>query len=75
MLALLGIGSAHLFVPHDLRRGHAQDLVECGHNLTEILQAGDWRSAAFKNYLDEEYVEAAAVAAGRLCESSEEEET
>ena len=38
---------------HDLRRGHAEDMRRSGCTLAQILQAGQWRSAAFLKYLDE----------------------
>ena len=43
----LGVADAHLYRPHDLRRGHARDLQVGGSTLVEILNAGQWRSPAF----------------------------
>ena len=50
----------HLRVPEatsyrtqDLRRGHAEDMRQSGAPLADILKAGQWRSSAFLNYLDE----------------------
>lgn len=73
--ALREIGLVHggKYVSHDIRRGHAQDLLECDRPLVEILRAGDWRSAAFQKYLDMGYLEAAAVAAAHIGDSSEDD--
>ena len=38
---------------HDFRRGHAEDLRLSGSTLAEILQAGQWKSAAFLRYVNE----------------------
>ena len=43
LLAALGVVEADSFRTHDLRRGHAQDMVESGAKLVEILRAGDWK--------------------------------
>ena len=34
--------------------GHAEDLLQAGGSLADILAAGDWRSAAFLDYLNKE---------------------
>ncbi len=36
---------------HGFRRGFACDLAMEGDSLRDILEAGDWRSAAFRAYL------------------------
>ena len=59
---------------HDLRRGHAKDLVESGASLVEILAAGQWRSPAFLKYLDLRTLERDAVLAACVDESSGGEE-
>ena len=38
---------------HDFRRGRAEDLRISGSTLAEILQAGQWKSAAFLRYINE----------------------
>ena len=38
---------------HDFRRGHAEDMRAAGSPLAEILQAGQWKSAAFLRYVNE----------------------
>ena len=55
---------------HDLRRGHAKDLVESGASLVEILSAGQWRSPAFLKYLDLRTLERDAVLAACVDDSS-----
>ena len=57
----LGSPCAATYRLHDFRRGHAQDLADAGAHLNEILQAGQWRSAAFFRYLDAEEVDSRAV--------------
>ena len=48
----MGIDNASLYRCHDLRRGHAKDLQESGAPLWVILEAGEWKSPAFLEYLD-----------------------
>ena len=38
---------------HDVCRGHAEDMRAAGSPLAEILQAGQWKSAAFLRYVNE----------------------
>ncbi len=61
MLKAIGVAEAECFRTHDVRRGHAEDLLESGAPLVEILRAGEWRSAAFANYIDDDKLEAGAV--------------
>ncbi len=37
--------------------GHAQDMIRQGASLTELLRAGEWRSASFMRYIDETELE------------------
>ena len=37
---------------HGFRRGFACDLATEGDSVKDILEAGDWRSAAFRRYLE-----------------------
>ena len=57
LLAALHIPDAELYRTQDFRRGHAEDLRMWGKTLREILEAGDWSSAAFAAYLDKERLE------------------
>ena len=70
MLVCLQIVDAPKYRTQDLRRGHAQDLLESGATLGEILRAGQWRSPAFLKYLDLESLEQDAVVEAHLDESS-----
>ena len=62
LLYLLGVADASKYRSHDLRRGHAKDLMEAGSPWEEILEKGDWSSQATprRAYLPEELVEARA---------------
>lgn len=60
---------------HDWRRGHAKDMQMNGKRLWEILQAGDWRSPAFMEYLDLHRLEEDGVAeAHGVAELSDDDE-
>ena len=77
-LQALGVKDALRYRTHDFRRGHAKDLVAAGASLREILNAGEWRSAAFLSYLDKDELECDAtleahVALDAVNESSDEE--
>ena len=60
-LVYLGDREAHLHGTHDFRRGHARDILQRGGTLADILQAGEWRSAAFLSYLSKEELADAAA--------------
>ena len=42
---------------HSCKGGHAMDMAQFGQRLSDILRAGDWRSAAFAAYLDQSELE------------------
>ena len=64
LLCELDIEHAMLYRLHDFRRGHAEDLRRSpGTTLGDILDAGDWSSGAFKDYLDRRGLEKDRVAA------------
>tara|TARA_B100000780_G_C20973801_1_gene388888 strand:- start:220 stop:432 length:213 start_codon:yes stop_codon:yes gene_type:complete len=63
-----------MYKTHDIRRGHAQDLLANGASLALILRAGQWRSPAFLEYLDLEALEKGAVVEAHLDESSSDDE-
>ena len=73
-LAHIGVKDPERHRLHDFRRGHARDLFQGGATLATILQAGEWRSAAFASYLADTEVEAAAVLEAHWVASSDEEE-
>ena len=52
VLTNLDVPEPDTYATHDFRRGHAEDLRRSGASLSEILKAGQWRSAAFMSYLD-----------------------
>lgn len=70
----LGVDNAGQYRTHDLRRGHAQDLLQSGAPLAAILAAGEWRSPAFLSYVDQAKWEGEAVLAAHLGESSDEDQ-
>ena len=73
LLAAAGVPHADQYRSHDLRRGHAQDLVELGATLAEILAAGEWRSASFTKYVDLDALEAGAVLEAHYLQSEDED--
>ena len=46
---------------HAFRRGMAQDIVDAGGSLAELLRAGGWNSNAFLYYLRDTQVQDVAV--------------
>ena len=75
LLHRIGVPQAKTYRTHDLSRGHAQDLIDNGANLAQILQAGQWRSPAFLAYVDTEALEDNVVVEAHLDESSSDDET
>ena len=73
MLAHIQVRYAHLYRAHDSRRGHADALCRSGAGLTEILEAGEWRSPAFLSYLRLQDLECAAVVEAHRDDSSDED--
>ena len=61
------------FRPHDLRRGHAEDLRKAGAPLWKILAAGEWTSGHYKDYIDVHQAEMEAVLQGVLEDESDDE--
>ena len=61
LLGILGVNQADMYRCHDIRRGHALDLQLAGSPLHEILEAGEWRSPAFLQYMDRHALERDAV--------------
>ena len=73
VLGGLGVPDPELYRTHDLRRGHAQDLVASGAPLHEILRAGEWSSPAFLSYLNLHKLETDMVVQAHLDESDGDE--
>ena len=69
----LGLADSHAYCLHDMRRGHAQDLVEAGSSLQQILKASEWVGPAFLKYLDAVKVEKAAVVQAHMDDSEEDD--
>ena len=74
LLNWMQVPQAKYYRSHDLRRGHARDMQANGSTLRDILNAGEWRSPAFLQYLDLEQLEDDCVVEAHLAESSGEEE-
>ena len=74
ILKRLSVPEAGVYRTHDIRRGHAQDLLVRGASLAEILRAGQWKSPAFLVYLDLETLEKGAVVEAHRDESSSDDE-
>ena len=70
----LAVVQAEQYRTHDLRRGHALDLQKSGAPLWQILQAGEWRSPAFLDYLNVHDLERDAVIQAHCDESASEGE-
>ena len=61
VLAGLRVPNPELYTLKMFRAGHATELAKMGKSVGENLQAGEWRSAAFLSYVDEDLVDAAQV--------------
>ena len=73
LLFAVQIKDAGLYRPHDLRRGHAEDLRLQGAPLWKILAAGEWRSAAFQAYLGLHKLDVDEAMSGVLDEESDDD--
>jgi len=73
ILDRLGVQNAHEYGLHDLRRGHAEDLRRSGAPLKVILEAGQWTSPRFLNYLNLDELERDLVIEAHVAESDEED--
>ena len=71
-LRLLGVAQWAQYGSHALRRGSAQDLMEGGGKLSEVLQAGEWASRASLAYQNRHWLDEGALAEA-LCLNSEAE--
>ena len=56
-LAALGVPKAMFFTTKCFRRGSAMEILKRGGNLATVLKAGQWRSHAFLNYLEESEID------------------
>ena len=74
LLMAIGIPNSRKYRPHDLRRGHAEDLRASGAPMWKILAAGEWSSSAFQVYMDMHRAEMDAVMQGFLNDESDDED-
>ena len=54
ILGLLEVPRSQAFTSKCFRAGKASQLAACGFPLHQVLQSGDWKSAAILNYADED---------------------
>ena len=73
-LKVLKIKDAKFYGTHDFERGHALDLERSGAPLWKILEAGEWRSAAFLKYLDLNLIDRDVVVQAHLDDDTENED-
>jgi hypothetical protein len=73
LLDVVNVRGAAAYRTHDLRRGHALDLQQSGAPLWEILQAGEWRSPAFLQYLDLHRLDQDLVVQAHMDEDSDDD--
>ena len=69
ILKALNVDRPEEFTFKAFRAGHATALAEEGKSIGDILNAGEWRSAAFLSYIDEDIVDASQVLEQVLCDS------
>ena len=60
-LACLRAATPELYTLKMFRAGHATELAKNGKSVGDILRAGEWRSAAFLSYVDEDLVDASQI--------------
>ena len=73
LLKTIGVDEAEEYVAHDVRRGHADDLLRRGATLLEIFTPGDWRFVAFLTYLDAHRLERNNTMEAHLADSNDDE--
>ena len=56
------------------RAGHATHLARIGTQVRVIMKAGEWRSAAYANYVDEDTLDAEVFLIATLGDSDKEDE-
>ena len=73
LLKLLAVGGAQKFSFKAFRAGKATEMAATGSTLHQILSAGEWRSAAFARYVDEDIADSAQLLRCTIDASSDEE--
>ena len=71
-LLVLGFQGATALTLKAFRAGKATELAAEGKTIGQILRAGEWKSAAFLAYIDEDAVDAAQLLDTTLAQSEEE---
>ena len=56
-LVVLNVPHASEYDTRCFRRGHAEEIVRSSGSLREVLQAGEWSSKCFTEYLNKEELE------------------
>ena len=74
LVARIGVDDAQRYGTHALRRGMAQDILDCGGSLPALLHAGDWSSSAYLKYLRTSQTDDVAVAQAAIFLSDSDEE-
>ena len=72
LLGLLGVATADEFTLKTFRSGKATSLAKAGAPLGQIMSAGEWRSKAFLNYVDEDAFDTSQLLACELDISEDE---
>ena len=65
-LAMLAVDGAESFTLKAFRAGKATALAEAGAPLGQLLAAGEWRSKAILNYVDEDVFDGAQLIAAEM---------
>ena len=60
-LILMSVPGAQSMTWKSIRAGHATHMAASGATLAAILEAGEWRSAAFLNYIDSNVADSTEV--------------
>ena len=71
-LCKLNVKEACEYRTHEFRRGHCRDLQTSKNPLAVVLDAGQWRSAAFKDYMDMQSLEKDAFVFENVLDSASE---
>ena len=72
MLAMVGVEQSQAYTLKTFRAGKATALMVAGAKLGEVLKAGEWRSHAILNYVDEGAVDEATFLEETMAVSDDE---
>lgn len=73
MLKSIGTENPTSFTWEGFRAGRASAMAAAGDSLGQILEAGEWRSRAYLNYVDENVVDATRLLEQSVMSSDDEE--